>query len=71
MKQELLLKERVKLLEKELNTLTDKLEKVTKEMKEMEDLKNQIKGLKLFFGRIHPEFKTKFPGIMQKVFKKK
>ena len=67
----MLLRERIKLLEKEMNTLTDKIEKVTKDLKDMEDLKNQIKGLKLFFGRIHPEFKTKFPAIMEKLYKKR
>jgi len=36
----------------------------------IEDLKNEIKGLKVFIGRAYPEFKSKFPEIMQKVFKK-
>jgi hypothetical protein len=66
-----MLKEKLNLLEKELGTLTDTLEKLRKDLKEIEDLKNEIKGLKLFLGRINPDFKTKFPEIMQKVYKKK
>ena len=62
---------RVKLLEKELITLTDKLESINKKLKEIEDLEKEIKGLKLFLGRLHPEFKKKFPEVMQKVYKKK
>lgn len=71
MKEEILMKEKMKLIEKEMGTLTDKLEKLSKDMKEIEDLKCDLKGLKLFLGRVHPDFKTKFPEIMQKVYKKK
>lgn len=70
MKEEKFLKEKINLLEKELVTLIDKLEVISKALKEVEDFKNEIKGLKLFLGRIHPEFKSKFPEIMQKVYKK-
>ena len=61
----------MKLLEKEMGTLADKLEKLNKDLKEIEDLKSEIRGLKLFLGRAHPEFKAKFPEIMEKVYKKK
>lgn len=71
MKEEILMKEKMKLIEKEMGTLTDKLEKLSKDLKEIEDLKCDLKGLKLFLGRVHPDFKTKFPEIMQKVYKKK
>lgn len=64
------MREKVRLLEKELETVTEKLESMSKDLKGMEDLKHEIKGLKLFLGRIHPEFKTRFPEIMQKVYKK-
>ena len=64
-------KEEMKLLEKEMGTLTDKLEKLNKDLREIEDLKSEIKGLKLFLGRAHPDFKAKFPEIMEKVYKKK
>lgn len=70
MKEETVLREKFKLLEKELGTLTEKLESMGKDLKGLEDLIYEIKGLKLFLGRVHPEFKTKFPEIMQKVYKK-
>jgi hypothetical protein len=37
----------------------------------MSDLRDEIKGLKLFLGRIHPGFKTEFPGIMEKVSRRR
>jgi predicted nucleic acid-binding Zn-ribbon protein len=64
------LKERINLLEKELTTLTEKLEETSTFLKEMEDLKLEIKGLKLFLGRTYPEFKSKFPEIMKKIYKR-
>jgi prefoldin subunit 5 len=70
LKEEIILKERINLIEKELSTLTEKIEAINTALKELEDLKQNIKGLKLFIGRVHPEFKNKFPEIMQKIFKK-
>lgn len=71
MKEEIALKEKIRLLEKELDTLADTVATITKNLKEIDDLRNEIKGLKLFFSRVHPEFKSKYPEIMQKVYKKK
>lgn len=65
------MKDKTKLLEKELATLTDQIESLNKKLEEVKDLKDEIKGLKLFLGRVYPEFKTWFPEIMQKVYKKK
>ena len=70
MKEEKSLKERLNLLEKEIATLTDQVERINKQLKELSDVKDEIKGLKLFLGRSHPEFKTTFPQIMQKIYKK-
>jgi hypothetical protein len=71
LREEIVLMEKLRLIEKELETLIEKLETLNKDLKEIEDLKNEIKGLKLFLGRVHPEFKARFPEIMQKVYKKK
>jgi hypothetical protein len=71
LKEETALNEKIKILEKEIGTLTEKLDAMSGDLKEISDLRNEIKGLKLFFGRIHPEFKTKFPEIMEKVFRKR
>jgi hypothetical protein len=71
LKEEKFLKERMKLFEKEIATLTDQVERTRMQLNELSDLKNEIKGFKLFLGRLHPEFKNKFPEIMQKIYKKK
>jgi prefoldin subunit 5 len=63
--------DKMKLLEKELATLTEQIEAMQKKLEEIKDLKNEIQGLKLFLGRVYPEFKTWFPEIMQKVYKNK
>lgn len=68
MKEEKGLKEKINLIEKELVMLTDKLEETSALLKEIEDLKLEIKGLKLFLGRAYPEFKSKFPEIMKKIY---
>jgi hypothetical protein len=70
LKEERELRERVNLLEKELVMLTEKLEEMSASLKEIEDLELEIKGLKLFLGRAYPEFKSKFPEIMKKIYKK-
>ena len=70
MKEERALRERISLLEKELVILTEKLEETSASLKEIEDLKLEIKGLKLFLGRAYSEFKSKFPEIMKKIYKK-
>lgn len=71
LKEDTVSKEKIRLLEKEIVTLTDKMDRMSKELKEIEEVKNEIRGLKLFLGRTHSEFKSKFPEIMQKVYKKK
>lgn len=70
MKEEIILKEKINLLEKELVTLTEKVEAMVKSLKDIEDLKNEIKGLKMFIGRVHPELKSELPELMRKIFKK-
>jgi hypothetical protein len=70
LKEERILKDRLKLLEKEITTLTDQIERINSHIKEFADLKNEMKRLKLFLGRSDPDFKKKFPEIMQKIYKK-
>jgi hypothetical protein len=67
MKEEKSLKEKMALLEKELATVTDELEKTCAALKYLEDVKLELKGLKLFMGRVHPEFKAQFLEVMRKV----
>jgi prefoldin subunit 5 len=67
MKDIIILQERVSLLEKEVKTLAEKITKLESSLKEMDDLKSEIKGLKIFLGRVHPEFKSQFPDILKKL----
>lgn len=67
MKDIILLQEKLTLVEQELKTVTDKIIRVEAGLKEIEDLKIEIKGLKVFLGRAYPEFKTQFPEIVGKI----
>ena len=67
MNQEKHLKEKVALLEKELATVTELADGLCAVLKDVEDFKLQLKGLKVFLGRMHPEFKGQFPEILRKV----
>ncbi len=67
MKEEKLLNEKLALVEKELATFTACLEKIDAALKDVKDLKREIKGLKLFLGRAHPEFKGQYLEIMKKI----
>ncbi|MEW6739820.1 MAG: hypothetical protein ACOYU2_04530 [Nitrospirota bacterium] len=67
MKDIIALKEKLSLVEQELKTLTDKVTKLQGNLKEIDDLKSEIKGLKIFLGRVHPEFKSQFPDILKKL----
>ena len=61
------MKEKSGLVEKEIETLTQKVEGIAALQRELADLKLELKGLKLFLGRIHPEFKTQYLEIMRKI----
>ncbi|MCL4476821.1 MAG: hypothetical protein M1508_11440 [Nitrospirae bacterium] len=67
MKEEKHLKEKTALIEKELATITESLEGLSAALKDVEELKLEIKGLKLFLGRVHPEFKNQYLEIMKKI----
>ncbi len=67
MKEERLAEKKTALVEKELATIAECLERINASLKDAEDLKLEIKGLKLFLGRVHPEFKSQFPEIMKKI----
>ncbi len=67
MKDIIILQERLNLAEQELKTLTEKIDKIEACLKEMDDLKLEMKGLKIFLGRIHPDFKSQMPDIIKKL----
>ncbi len=67
MKEEIALKEKLKLLEQELVTLVDKLSEIEGRFDDLDDLKDEMKAIKLFLGREYPDFKSKFPELLKKV----
>lgn len=60
-------REKLELIEKEFTTLTERLDSIDKTLKEIEDLRLEIKGLKVFLGRVHPDFKNQFLEILKKI----
>jgi hypothetical protein len=69
-KREIVLEEKINLIEKEMATLTRRVEELAECLREFEDMRFEISGLKLFLGREYPGFKSVFPGIVQKVSRK-
>ncbi len=67
MKEERILTERIKLLEKEVETLTAEVETLRGQLSEMQELRLEIKGIKVFLGRLYPEFKQQLPEIVRKL----
>ncbi len=62
------LSERVKIQEKALQDLADKLEKREAEFdEEMRDVLEELKALKVFLSRNMPDFKKQFPDIRKKI----
>ena len=70
MKKEEMPEESLHILKRELMTVTEKLEELSTLTKDIEDIKLELRGLKLFLGKVHPEFKKQFPGIMEKFMEK-
>ncbi len=67
MKEERILQERIKLLEKEVQTLTAEIQKLSAVLSSYQELSTEIKGIKLFLGRVYPDFKNQFPEILRKL----
>jgi len=67
MKDIIVLQEKINLLEQEVKTLTEKVCKLESGLKEVNDLRLEIKGLKVFLARMHPELKSQLPEILKKL----
>lgn len=61
------LNERVKLIEKELSTLTEQSDRLKQSLLELKDLKMELNAFKVFLGRHHPGFKKEFLEILEKL----
>ena len=70
MKKEPTPEESFHVIRQELITISEKLEELSRLKKEVQDISFEIKGVKLFLGRVYPEFKEQFPGIVKKVIRK-
>ncbi|RMG67700.1 MAG: hypothetical protein D6710_11105 [Nitrospirae bacterium] len=67
MKEERQLKERIKLLEKEIQTLTLELQSLSERVDEINDLRFELKGIKLFLSQQYPDFKNRLPELIKKL----
>ncbi len=62
------LKERMDIMERGIRLLSDGLEPDIKDMKRsLQEMQIEIKALKLFLGRLSPEFKKQYPEIIKKL----
>lgn len=66
MKEEIILKDNLKLIEKELETITERLTKLEREMEALDELKKEIKAIKLYLSKRYPEFKKEYLDIIKK-----
>ncbi|MBI5199019.1 MAG: hypothetical protein AABY78_04950 [Nitrospirota bacterium] len=64
---EIELKERISHLERGLRLLGDDLEGIMKIKGAIEDIKAEIKVLKIYLGRVNPDFKSQYPEIVKKL----
>jgi len=67
LKEEIILQEKIKLLEKEIATLADTVACCRDLGKQIEDLKEDIRGLKLFLARHFAGFKEEYLEIKGKL----
>ncbi len=62
------LAERLKIQEKALQGLADKLERRGTDIDtEMQDIREELKALKMFLSRTVPDFKKQYPAIRKKL----
>ncbi len=61
------MEERVRLLEKEIQTLTAELQRLTRQLESVDELRLEIRALKVFLGRKYPECKNELPEIVKKI----
>jgi prefoldin subunit 5 len=67
MKEERELSEKINLLKKEIQTLVSEIQRLDAALSAVEDVKLELKGIKLFLGRKHPDLKDQLPEIVRKL----
>lgn len=64
---EIEIKERISHLERGIRLLGDDLEGVIKLKGEIEDIKAEMKALKIYLGRVNSDFRKQYPEIVKKL----
>jgi predicted nucleic acid-binding Zn-ribbon protein len=67
MKDQRALQERINLLEKEIQSLTTELQRLDTIVSRLDDMQYEMKGLKVFLARVHPDFRNQLPEIVRKL----
>ena len=61
------LQERLRMLEKGMEILEEDFQRLKRMDQTLKEIQGELKGLKIYLSRIHPEFTYEFPSIMKKV----
>ncbi|MEJ2314615.1 MAG: hypothetical protein P8Y85_07535 [Nitrospirota bacterium] len=70
MREEKIVQERLKLIERELSTLSEALDRLERKVSDLGDLRDEIKALKMCLVKLQPAFKDEFLEAMKKVTEK-
>lgn len=61
------IREKINHLERGLRLMGEELEGTKKLKEELMDIKAEIKAIKIFMGRVNPDFKSQYPEIVKKL----
>ena len=61
------IREKIDHLERGLRLMSEELEGARKLKEEIMDMKAEIKAIKIFLGRVNPDFKSQYPEIVKKL----
>lgn len=67
MKEEIAIKEKLKLTEQELNTVVDKLQELESKIADLAEANSEIKAIKMYLARVYPDFKKEFADVCRKL----
>jgi len=67
MKEEIAIKEKLKLTEQELKTVVDKLQELESKIAELAQANSEIKAIKMYLARLNPEFKKEYAEVCKKL----
>jgi len=67
MKDLLILKEQIDLIDKEIKVISEKIDLIDKKLNKIEDIELEVKAIKLFLKRVFPDFKKDYLEILEKL----